>query len=158
EVVLELVSIRLTRDGGCRGSSPDAAVSRLTVRASHGMQHSGDQLLVFELALKLILFISGHADVNPDVIIAGFLNPEGCIAVGGLAHRIGCDITDDIDGKEPVFLVPLVPSADFLGGQTGGDSPGTTVSGPDRRHLEALALGIGTEPHGAISRFAERLG
>src|SRR5262249_1815048 len=36
EVALELVSIRPTRDGGCRGSSPDAAVSRASVGSDHG--------------------------------------------------------------------------------------------------------------------------
>src|SRR5262249_1331086 len=85
EVALELISTRLTHAGDCRGSSPDAAVSRLIVRASHGVQDSGDQLLVSQLALNLSLLSSGYAGVHPGVVIAGFLDPEGRIAIGGLS-------------------------------------------------------------------------
>src|SRR5262249_40551883 len=88
----------------------------------------------------------------------GFPNPEGCIAIGGLASPIDCDVNGDVDGKELVFLVPLVLSSDLVDGQTGGDAPGATISGPDRCCLHRLLISVGTEPHGAISRFAESLG
>ena len=61
-VSLELVAIDLTRDGGFRGSSPDAAISRATVGPDHGVQGPGDQLRVLELVLELQ---SGSSAVVP---------------------------------------------------------------------------------------------
>jgi hypothetical protein len=88
----------------------------LTVRPSHGVQCSEDQLLVFELILHLSLLIIRDPNVHPGIIIACSFYPQGCRAVGGLAPRIGCDITGDIDGKELVLLIPLVLSPNLVFG------------------------------------------
>jgi hypothetical protein len=100
EVPLELVTIRLACGGGCWRSSPDAAISRATVRPNHGVQGPGDQLRLFQLIPDLGLKLSGDPYINPSVIIAGVFDPECCIVVSGLAILAGCHVTGDIDRKQ----------------------------------------------------------
>ena len=61
-------------------------------------------------------------------------------------------------GRISLLAVPLVGLADLVGGLIVSHPPGTPITGPDRRHPEALALGVGAEPDGTIARFAEPLG
>jgi hypothetical protein len=46
------------------------------------------------------LLIRGQANIEPGVVVAGFLDPDGRVAVDGLAVWIGCDVASDIDGDE----------------------------------------------------------
>ena len=89
-----------------------------TVGPDHACRVWGISFSSFSLIVNQSLLIGGGPDVQPGVVIAGLLDPEGCIAVGGLAALIGCDVTGDIDGNELVFLVPLILLSDFIGGQT----------------------------------------
>ena len=121
------------------------------------MQRLRDQLLALHLIVNQGLLIGAGPDVHPSVFIACPLYPEGCIAVGGLAQRIGCGVTGDIDGNELVFLVLIIPLSDFIGGLTVSDTPVPTITGPDRRYSRYLTIGVGTEPHGTVTGFAESL-
>ena len=101
--------------------------------------------------------MSACPDVHPSIFIACLLYPEGRIVVGGLSPCIGCGVTGDIDGNEHVFLIPLILLSDFVGGPTVSDPPVPTITGPDRRDIHRLPIGVGTEPHRTVTRFAESL-
>ena len=108
EVLLELVSVCLTRDGGYWGSSPDSAIPRATFRPQQGVQGPGSQLLLFESPLNFNLLISVNPNVQPGVVIGGFLDPEGCMKISGLTVFPDRHVPSNIDGKELVLLVPFI--------------------------------------------------
>jgi hypothetical protein len=106
---------------------------------------------IFQLALNHSLVVGYHARVHPGGIIARFLYPHGSIAFAWLATDGGHYITGHVNRNELVILVPLILLAGFICGQTGGDPPVASISGPDSRNLDAFALGIGPEPDGAVA-------
>src|SRR5208337_5376484 len=92
------------------------------------------------------------------VVRSGSLRPEGGEAGGGLALLpTRRQVSGDIDRKISLLAVPLVGLADLVGGLILSEPPRTPVTGPDRRHPEALALGIGAEPDRTIARLSQPL-
>ena len=60
------------------------------------------------LGLNIIFLVSGRPEVHAGVVIAGSLDPEGSIAVGGLAAFFGRRVHGDIDVKELNFLASVI--------------------------------------------------
>ena len=82
------------------------------------LQSPGNQLRLLELILNFICLESGRPDVHPGFVVAGPLDPQGCVAAGGLAVFLGHQVPGDIDGNEPIDSVLFVLLADLVGGQT----------------------------------------
>ena len=106
EVPREQVAVALSADAGRRGLAPDAGVPHAAIRGTHGLQRSRDQLGVIEGLLGVRQIVIGRPEVQPGVGIAGFLDPEGCIALGGLAADTR-HVARDVDRQE--FLGPVFP-------------------------------------------------
>ena len=153
----EQVAVTLGGDAGRRGLAPDAGIPHAAVGRAQGVERPGDQLGVIQGLLGLGQIVIGRPEVEPGVVIAGFLGPEGGVALGGLAAD-ACHVTRDVDREEFLRPVLLVLSANLVGRLPRGEPPVPAVAGPNGRDAGARAVGIRAEPHGAVSRFAESLG
>ena len=118
ESCFELVSTGYTADASSGGPSPNAAVSWSTTRPEHGVPRPGNELRVRERLVSSAQLEGRHTNVHSSVVIAGFFDPDGCVAVAGFAITVGHDVSSHIDGQELIFLVPLVLLPDLFRSRT----------------------------------------
>ena len=90
--------------------------------------------------------------------MVAFIDPEGRTAVGGLTVSLDRQIRGDIDGKELVFLVPVILLSDLIGRvrpeKIRQGRPSRVQTAATRR---LFPYRVGAEPGRTIARFPQPL-